>query len=62
MNTYFDISSSEMKTLTHPSISTLYPVEVKNNFGVLEKFCHEKDGSQKFWEILLLNWKKKNLT
>lgn len=44
-----------MKTLTHPSISDLYTVEVKNNFGVLEHLCHEKDESQKFWEILLLN-------
>lgn len=47
MNTYFDTSGSEMKTLTHPSISTLYSIEVKNNFGVLEQFCYDKDGSQR---------------
>lgn len=45
MNMYFDISSSEMKTLTPYSISTLYSVEVKSNFGVLEQFFHENDGS-----------------
>lgn len=45
MNMYFDISSSEMKTLTPYSISTLYSVEVKNNFGVLEQFFDENDGS-----------------
>lgn len=47
-----------MKAVICPSISTLYSVEVENNYGETEQFQHDEDGSWKFWEILLLNPKK----